>query len=207
MQQRAIKPVVMSRGKWHVLILVSLALTSFSWTQKRELNPDLRGSISDHTYTNRALGMAVTLPGEWGLLDMTSETPNDPGCTGPLCGPPDIYAVLQTKPPTDAPYRLYVSGWKLSAQYLNRSRYPLDWFASIMLEGSMGRDLVPLGKHTALRLDGKPAFRLLMVNRGEQTPKVIGYVSEAMGYVFLMVSATPTKPEVMESAIEAMKLQ
>jgi hypothetical protein len=76
-----------------------------------------------------------------------------------------------------------------------------------MLEGSMGRDLAPLRKHEAVQLDGKPAYRLLMVNPGEQIPKVIGYVSEAKGYVFLLVCATPIKPEAMQSAIEAMKLQ
>lgn len=196
----------MPQYKCQLLIPLAFFLTSLSLTQQRE-TPDLRGAISDHLYKNSALGMTIDLPGEWRLLDMTSETVNDPGCTGPLCGPPDIYAVLQTKPTTDVPYRLYVSGWKLSAKYLDRNRYPLDWFAGIMLEGSMGHDLVALEKRKALRLDGKPAFRLVMVNRGEQTPKVIGYVSEAKGYVFLMVCATPTKPEVMQSAIEAMKLE
>jgi hypothetical protein len=151
--------------------------------------------------------MTINLPGEWRLLDMKSETPNDPSCTGPLCGPPDINAVLESKPGSNGYYRLYLSGWKLSAQYLNRKHYPLEWFAGIMLEGSMGQDLEPLEKHKALQLDGKPAFRLLMVHRGERTLRVIGYVSEAKGYVFLLVSATPTKPEIMQSAIEAMKLQ
>src|SRR5215471_21685894 len=117
----------MFRRRWQILIPVFLSLTSLSLTEERELTPDPRGSISNHTYTNRALGMTINLPGEWGMLDMTSETPNDPSCTGPLCGPPDIYAVLQTRPTTDAPYRLYVSAWKLAAQYLNRNRYPLDW--------------------------------------------------------------------------------
>jgi hypothetical protein len=183
-------------------------LTSVSWAQKKELRPDLRGTISEQNdYTNPALGLTINLPGEWRLLEMTTDTPNDPSCTGPLCGSPDINVVLESKLGQKEGYRLYLSGWKLSAEYLNRNRYPLDWFASIMLEGSMGRDLVPLEKHKAVRLDGKPAFRLLMVDRGERTPKVIGYVSEARGYVFLLVCATPTKPEIMQSAIEAMKLQ
>lgn len=91
-------------------------------------------------------------------------------------------------------------------QYLNRSRYPLKWFAGIMLEGSMGSDLVPLGKQTALQLDGNSAFHLLAAGRGESVPKVLGYVSEARGYVFLLVGASQSEPQVLQSAIEAMKL-
>ncbi|HSS98487.1 MAG TPA: hypothetical protein VLK33_15730, partial [Terriglobales bacterium] len=125
----------------------------------------------------------------------------------PLCGAPDINAVLETKPGQNERYRLYLSGWKLSTQYLNRNRYPLDWFAGIMLEGSVSPGLVPLEKHKSIRLDGKTGFRLIMVQRGEQKPRVIGYVSESHGYVFLLVSPTPVNPEIMENAIEAMKLQ
>jgi|SRR5271169_1288661 len=105
----------------------------------------------------------------------------------------------------DPNYRLYLSGWKLSAQYLNRNRYPLKWFAGIMLEGSMGSDLITLEKQIALQLDGKPAFRLLAAGRGENTPRVLGYVSEARGYVFLLVGAAPSAPRPLQSAIEALK--
>lgn len=198
----------MPRNKCLFAIVICFCLTSFSWTQAKQLIPDLRGTISEqNVYANPALGMTINLPGEWRLLDETSETPNDPSCTGPLCGAPNINVVLESKPGSDSGYRLYLSGWKLSTQYLNRSRYPLEWFAGIMLEGSMGHDLVPLEKHKALQLDGRPAFRLLMVDRGGRTPKVIGYVSEVRGYVLLLVCATPIKPEVMQSAIEGMKLQ
>ena len=183
-------------------------LTSFSWTQAKQPKPDLRGTLSgDNNYTNPALGMTINLPGEWSMLDMITPTPSGPGCTGPLCGPPDINVVLETKPGQNQRYRLYLSGWKLSAQYLNRNRYSLDWFAGIMLEGSVSNGLVPLEKHKPVRLDGKPGFRLFMVQRGEQMPRIIGYVSEAKGFVFLLVSPTPMKPEIMQNAIEAMKLE
>jgi hypothetical protein len=149
--------------------------------------------------------MTINLPGAWRVLDMISETPNDPGCTGPLCGSPDINAVLESKPGSKPNYRLYLSGWKLSEQYLNRNRYSLKWFAGIMLEGSMGSDVVPLEKQTALRLDGKTTFRVLAAGRGENTPRVLGYVSEARGYVFLLVGAAPSAPGPLQSAIEALK--
>jgi len=182
------------------------SLAYLSWSQTKQPSPDSRGTIfEENNYTNPALGMTINLPGDWRLLETTSETPNDPSCTGPLCGRPDINVVLESKPGSNPSYRLYLSGWKLSAQYLNRNRYPLKWFAGIMLEGSMGSDLVPLEKQTALQLNGKPAFRMLAVGRGEKTPRVLGYVSEANGYVFLLVCAAPTNPDPMLSAIEAMK--
>jgi hypothetical protein len=64
---------------------------------------------------------------------------------------------------------------------------------------------VPLEKQTALRLDGKPTFRVLAAGRGENTPRVLGYVSEARGYVFLLVGAAPSAPGPLQSAIEALK--
>jgi len=183
------------------VLLFSLALGAYAG--EKDNKPDMRGSVSaDNVYANPALGMTIKLPGNWALLDITSETPNDPGCTGPLCGPPNINVVLESK----AAYRLYLSGWKLSGQYLNRTRYPLKWFAQIMLEGSLaGTNLVPVGDRTALQLGGKPAFRLLTARRGEATPTSLGYVSESNGYVFLMVGATRTDPQRLQSAIEAMK--
>ena len=194
----------MRRRQFPFAILLSVALTSFFSAQTKHPGDELRGTVSDQNrYMNPALGMTIDLPGEWRMLDMTSETPSDPGCTGPLCGPPNINVVLESKPN----YRLYLSGWKLSAEYLDRKRHPLGWFADIMLEGSMGGDLVPVRKHEALQLDRRLAYRLLMANKGELTPKVVGYVSEARGYVFLLVCATPTKPEVMQMAVEGMKLQ
>jgi hypothetical protein len=186
--------------------MVCFSLASLSWSQEKQASPDSRGTISEeNSYTNPALGITINLPGDWRVLEMTTETPNDPSCTGPLCGRPDINAVLESKPGSNPNYRLYLSGWKLSAQYLNRNRYPLKWFAGIMLEGSMGSDLIPLEKQIALQFDGKPAFRLRAAGRGENTPRVLGYVSEARGYVFLLVGAAPSAPRPLQSAIEALK--
>lgn len=186
--------------------VLCFSLASLSWSQTKQQSPDSRGTISaEDTYTNPALGMTIKLPGDWRLLDMTSETPNDPGCTGPLCGPSDINAVLESKPGSNPSYRLYLSGWKLLEKYLNRNRYPLKWFAGMMLEGSLGNELVPIEKQTAIQIDGRPAYRLLAGHPGRKTATVIGYVSEANGYVFLLVGATPTDPQSLQSAIEALK--
>ncbi len=190
------------------VVVFCLSFLSLSWSQKKQPGPDSRGTVSeDNNYTNPALGMTINLPGDWLLLEMTTETPNDPGCTGPLCGAPDINAVLESKPGSNPSYRLYLSGWKLSERYLNRNRYPLKWFAGIMLEGSMGSDLEVFEKQTAVQFDGKPAFRLLTAGHGEKTPRVLGYVSEAHGYVFLLVGAAPAAPRALQSAIEALRLR
>jgi hypothetical protein len=76
-----------------------------------------------------------------------------------------------------------------------------------MLEGSMGSDLVPIEKQTAIQFDGRPAFRLSAAGRGENIPRILGYVSEARGYVFLLVGATPSAPYPLQSAIEALKFR
>ena len=185
--------------------LFCLSLSSPSWSQKEERIQYLRGSVSDgNSYTNPALGITVKLPGDWQLLQMTTETPSDPRCTGPLCGKPDVNVVLESQPQSNPRYRLYLSGWKLSAQYLNRDRYPLKWFANIMLEGSMDRNLVPLEKQTAIRINGRQAFRVLAAAKGDNTPRLFGYVSEANGYVFLLVGAAPLTLQPLQTAIEGM---
>ena len=182
-------------------------ISSCSWSQKAP-NPDSRGAISaNHVYTNPALGITITLPGAWRLTETTTQTPNDPTCTGPLCGPPDVNEVLESKPGSNPSYKLYLSAWKLSLQYLDRNRYPLRWFAGIMLEGSMGNNLVTLERQTPVQFDGKPAFRVMAAGRGETTPRVLGYVSEDRGYVFLLVGGAPSTPDPLKSAIEAMKLR
>jgi len=70
-----------------------------------------------------------------------------------------------------------------------------------------GSSLAPIGTQSAIQLDGKPAFRLLAGKPGERSPKIIGYVSEANGYLLMLVLASPTSsPEALQSAIESMKL-
>ncbi len=197
------------RARIFVLVTVCcLSLTFPSGAQEKQRSLDLRGSISaQNSYTNPALGLTINLPGQWQMLEMKTETPYDPSCTGPLCGSPGINAVLESKLAGNPSYKLYLSGWKLSAEYLNRRQYPLSWFAKIMMEGSLGGSgLIPLGEQTAIQLSGKPAYRLLAARRGDTTPRILGYVSEARGYVFLLVGAAPATPQVLQSAIEALKI-
>jgi hypothetical protein len=198
----------MRRREYILVVLFCFSIASLAWSQKKQPSPVSRGTISEeNNYTNPALGMTINLPGDWRLLEMTTETPDDPGCTGPLCGAPDINVVLESKPGSSPGYRLYLSAWKLSEPYLNRSRYPLKWFAGIMLEGSMDSDLEAFEKQTAIQFDGKPAFRLLMAGHGEKAPRVLGYVSESRGYVFLLVGAAPLAPHPLQSAIESLTLR
>ena len=168
-----------------------------------------RETCGENIYENPTLGLTITLPGSWLMLSEKSSDshPDRSGCSGPLCGNPEVDVVIQTKAVSDHLYKLYLAGYKLSATYLNRSRYPLKWFAGMMLQGSLGNGLVPIEKQTAIQLDGRPAYRLLAGNPGGNTAIVIGYVAEANGYVFLLVGATPTDPQALESAIEGLKLR
>lgn len=199
----------MSRSPFaSALIPLIVSLTFIATAQEKQPTGGLQGSLTEENiYTNPALGMTISLPGKWRLSEITTRTPVDPTCSGPLCGTPEIQVEFHTTPGTEQPYKIYLSGFKLSAQYLNRSRYSLKWFADIMLEGSLGHDLVPIEKETAIHLDGKSAYRLLVAGRGETVPRVLGYVAEANGYVFLLVCAAPKNADPARSAIEAMKLR
>jgi len=192
-----------------IRLLLCASFTLLAYPQDKQLAQDLKGSVvGDNVYVNAALGMKITLPGTWELLPPES-TPSHPpsDCDGPLCGNPEINLILQTKPDSSPAYRVYLSGYKLSPQYLNRNRNPLGKFAEVMLAGSMGGSgLVPIGAQSLIQLDGKPAYRLLAGKPGEIVPKIIGYVSEANGYVFMLVlAARNSSPQALQSAIEATK--
>jgi hypothetical protein len=190
------------------LIALIVSLSFLVAAQEKQPNAGLQGSLTEeNVYTNPALGMTISLPEKWRMSEITTQTPVDPTCTGPLCGTPEIQVEFHTVPGSEQPYKIFLSGFKLSAQYLNQRRYSLKWFADIMLEGSLGSDLVPLEKETAIHLDGKSAFRLLAAGRGETVPRVLGYVAQANGYVFLLVCAAPKNADPARSAIEAMKLR
>ena len=76
-----------------------------------------------------------------------------------------------------------------------------------MMAGSLGgSDLVPIVAQTAIQLDGKPAYRLLAGKPGENVARIFGYVSEANGYVFLLVASAKASPRDLQAAIEAMRL-
>jgi hypothetical protein len=190
-----------------LLTLFLVSLTVLATAQEKQLPTGLQGSLTEeNTYTNAALGMTIHLPEKWQMSEITTKTPVDPTCSGPLCGTPEIQVEFHTRPGSEQPYKIFLSGFKLSAQYLNRSRYSLKWFADIMLEGSLGSDLVPIEKETAIHLDGKSAYRMLVGGRGETVPRVLGYVAEANGYIFLLVCSAPKNADPARSAIEAMNL-
>ena len=192
-----------------LVALFCLLSSLLAHAQNKQPSPDQQGRIvGENIYENLALGLTITLPGSWRLPPNSATLSDpDPTCTGPLCGNPEINVAIESKPESDSHYKIYLAGYRLPAQYLNRNRYPLKWFAGIMMADSLGKDLVPIEKQTAIQLDGRPAHRLLVAHPGETTPRVLGYVSEANGYVFLLVGAAPMNPQVLRSAIEALKLQ
>jgi hypothetical protein len=151
----------------------------------------------------------MTLPGTWELVQPESTQSHPPSdCDGPLRRSPEINLILRTKADSNRACTVHLAGYRLSPQYLSRDRNPLSKFAEIMLEGSMrrGSDLVPIGTQSAIQLDGRLAYRLLAGKTGETVPKIIEYVSEAVGYVFMLVLAMRnSSPQALQSAIEAMK--
>lgn len=194
-----------------VPFLLCICLIRLGHAQQNDPTSDLQGSlVGGNVYVNAAIGMRITLPGTWELgraVPTQSKPPSD--CSGPLCGNPEINLILRTKADSTPAAKVRLAGYKLSAPYLNRSRHPLSEFADIMLEGSMrsGSDLVPIGGRSAIKLEGKSAYRQAAGMQGETVPKIIGYVSEANGYVFMLVlSLRDSNPQAFQSAIEAMKL-
>jgi hypothetical protein len=165
---------------------------------------DLRGSVSEgHIYRNTTLGMTIMLPGEWLLLPLRPFSNSVANCQGPLCHSA-MRATLEMKS-ENPKYKVDILAFKLSP--LDQAHYPLSKLAEVMMVGSMGgSNLIPIGIQTFLRLDGKPAYRLLAGPDGK-VAKVIGYVAEANGYIFLLVgSAHQSSIDDLQSAIENMKL-
>lgn len=165
------------------------------------------GILSDgNTYTNSTLGLQIKLPGSWQLQDRPSAHKAPPaGCTGPLCGDADINIALISAGDSAHRCRLFLSAWKLGPQYLNRARYPLKWFANIMLPGSLSQSSwVPLGDMTQVQLDGRSTYRLLVHDPGSNEPRGFGFVTESRGFMMLLVgSASGSSDEPMlQAAIE-----
>src|SRR5258708_1959672 len=134
------------------LLLLSVFIPSMLYAQTENKKsaapapsiPDNKGSIvGGNTYKNPALDMTIALTGEWEFLDQEttrqaegiedSETTPRSGCQGPLCGTPEINIALKTKPEaastTPAVSTIFLAGFKLAPQYLNRDQYPLKNFA------------------------------------------------------------------------------
>ncbi len=201
---------MLTNAKRLTWLLFCASLSLFAYPQnKPSANDDLKGNIvGDNVYLNPALGMRATLPGVWDLLPPDSPQSSPPAdCHGPLCGSPEINLILQTKASSIPAYRVYLSGYRLAPQYLNRARYPLNKLAEVMLAGSLGGSgLVPIGTQSPIEINGKQAYRLLAGKPSETVPKIIGYVSEANKYVFMLVLvAQNSSLQPLQSAIEATK--
>jgi hypothetical protein len=165
--------------------------------------------VGGNTYRNAAMELVMTLPGQWQLTPgeaaEAGASKPEPGCDGPLCGKPQISAVLQST--TNASQRVSLIAYKLAPQYLDRKRYPLERFAETMTMGSLGGSgLLPDGDLTAVWLGGRGAYRLL-VKRVDSSAAGFGYVGESHDYVFLMVGVATTDAASLRAAIEGMKFE
>jgi hypothetical protein len=189
------------------LLFLTASLIGPMLAQDTPLSADAQGSLSDsNLYRNAILGLTLQLPGGWLLREKgAAHGARAEGCTGPLCGDADVDAALVSTGDDDGRYKVFLAGWKLSGEYKNRSRYPLKWFAQIMTSGSLGgSNLEPLGDLTAIQLDGRPAYRLLVHEPAVKGAAAVGYVSESNGYVFLLVGhAASTRDEpTLQAALE-----
>ena len=178
--------------------------------------PERKGSIEGgNTYHNSTLQMKISLPGAWHVFNRTMystpeskqkekkmvERRNRATCQGPLCGDPEIDVALQT----DTPFvhAIFLTAYKLSLEYQNRQRHPLKEFAESMW-GSLGDGWVPEGELTAIRLDGRLAYRLIIHSKRTTTAKGFAYVADSNGRIFLLLGTAMSEPEKLQSAIENM---
>jgi hypothetical protein len=187
--------------------LIGAFLLSVAYSQSEQPDP-IGVLVSEHIYKNAKLDMTINLPGSWRLLPGAAKSARSPSdCSGPLCGNPEIDATLETTADSTPSYRVFIAAYKLSSQYLDRKRNPLSKFAEVMMAGSLsGSGLAPIGTQTAIQLDRRPAYRLLAGRPGKSIATVCGYVSEVNGYVFLLVGSGSSDLQVLQNAIEAMKL-
>jgi len=194
-------------SKFLLLLLTAAFFAHLLHAQNASPTKDTNGTLSGaNMYQNATLGITLKLPGSWHLREKgAAHGARESACTGPLCGDPDVDVALDPLAGDDRQYHLFLAAWKLDAEYRNRSRYPLKWFAQIMTTGSLGGSgLVPLGALTAIQLDGHPAYRLLVGQPGATEAGACGYVSESNGYVFLLVGSAASSSEepTLQTAIE-----
>jgi hypothetical protein len=169
------------------------------------------GSLTGaNLYTNPTLGITLQLTGEWQFMDNETkrmaqgraaeddtaakerEAQRRSHCSGPLCGEPEINVALFTElNPTIGASSIFIAGFKLAPEYLDRKQYPLTWFADNMLPHSAAEAGAPAaGNVTDIQLDGRPAYRLLVRRPGDDQPQEAGYVVESNGYMVLLVAST-----------------
>jgi hypothetical protein len=181
--------------------------------------PENKGTISEeNTYANSTLCLILVLPGAWHFFDRTMyataqrkqeeeevEKKASTNCQGPLCGHAEIDVALQapmTQPPKMS---IYLAAYKLSAEYQNRERHPLRKFAEIMGVGSMGQHWAPEGEMTAIQLDGKPAYRLIVHKKETPTAKGFLYVANSNGRIFMLLAVALSDPDQLQMAVEHLK--
>lgn len=178
--------------------------------------PVNKGSITGgNTYRNPALGMTITLPGEWHFFDRTMYSSAESKqkenemieraratCKGALCEPVEIDVALQSPSGPPSLYAIFLSAHKLSTEYQNRERHPLKGFAEIMSVGSLGDNWVPEGNLTEIRLGGRPAYRLIIHHKRTMTAKGFLYVADSNGQVFMLLGTALRMPEELQSALE-----
>lgn len=174
-----------------------------------------------NVYTNPALSMTISLPGEWQFFDKDAqqragvakeERQQDPACRGPFCRM-EIDVALISLQPGQAPHgAIFLIAYKLPSEYLDRCRYPLKRFADAMTTDSLGgTEWIISGELTPIVLDKKAAYRLLVhkpVPGGES--KGFGYVGESNGYAFLLIGTVPDIlpdfPRQLQEALEHLQL-
>ena len=180
--------------------------------------PENKGNISqENTYFNPTLGLTLVLPGAWHFFDRTmyataqrkqeeedAERRASANCQGPLCGHAEIDVALQA-PSTQPKMSIYLAAYKLSTEYQNRERHPLIKFAETMGVGSMRQHWVPEGEITAIQLDGKPAYRLIVHKKETPTAKGFLYVADSNGRVFMLLAVALSDSDQLRMAVENLK--
>ena len=167
-------------------------------------------SITEHhTYVIPTLGIRIGLPGEWHFTQQSSPSSSsaaqqqDPNCHGPLCGKPELDEALER----DSRMQwVFLAGYKLGPEYLNRQRYPLQKFAEAMMQGSLGGSTwVVVGSMVEMKIAGQPAYRLLVQDPAKAQKKGFGFVFEAKGYMCLVVGTDVTESQSLLPAVEKME--
>jgi hypothetical protein len=178
--------------------------------------PVNKGSIAGgNAYHNPALGMTITLPGEWHFFDRTMYSSAESKqrekemleraqatCKGALCGPVEIDVALQSPSGPPPLYAIFLSAHKLSAEYQNRERHPLKEFAEIMSINSLGDNWVPEGNLTEIQLGGRPAYSLIIHPKRTTTAKGLLYVADSNGQLFMLLGTALRNPEALQTALE-----
>jgi hypothetical protein len=100
---------------------------------------------------------------------------------------------------------LFLTGYKLQPEYLNRQRYPLKRFAEAMLQGSLPpADWLPLGSMSEVQFAGRQAYRLLVHDPSRPLKKGFGFVFESNGYMCLLVGSDVSQAQDLLPAVEGM---